>query len=719
MRPQQIKTNHIQRWFYALALFNLASISLTLWVTGRIMGNFAAAIAQNREWATRLSRYAELNNAAALANAPGNDVFDSKDVAAESAKLDAILAAYQGHRERARRELSALPERGDALRLLAELAAIDSGMDEMVGEARSIFASLRQGQPDQAGARMASMDRSFARMRESGQRLEQLVRAIQMRQLGQQQLVASALHRYQVAVSALLLLVVLAVVLFGRAAGQALQRGVRAVAEAELRGRELLQRIEARNRDLRLILDHVGQGLLTVSATGVLSAERSAIVDRWLGPHREGLTFWEYVRPMCGRFATLFEMGFDALQQDLLPRELLLEQMPRRLRCGGYHLQFEYHAIIERERERDDAPVSHLMMVVTDVTRQVEQERAEAEQRALLALVQRLLSNREAFCDFYQELAQLVQRVLDATDGGAELRRAIHTIKGSCAGFGVAHLAALCHDIETRMAEEPGGLSPSEREQLRGLWQGLDRHISKLFCGERTEGIVISQAELERLLERIWDGASRQTLALEVERLRLQPLEPRLLRLAEQTRDLAARFQKGPLEVTVDAGGVRVPGECWSRFFSACTHLVRNAVDHALDSGEERAARRKPAAAHIHYLARTEGSWLVLEFCDDGRGIPRDRVAEKARAMGLPVGDVADDRVLLELLCQDGLSTREEVSEVSGRGVGLAAVRAECQALGGAMSLRSIVGYGTRFTFRFPLVNQAGSSGSSPGMEAA
>lgn len=702
MDTPPIRTERTQRLFYALALFNLASIVVTLWVTQRIMSNFQDAIAQNREWATRLSAYAELNAVAGQGNAPGNDVFDSKDVAGEARRLDAVLALYQQHLRRSQGELRTLPQGGadasEPRRLMADLEAIDRGMTGMVGEARAIFSFLQRSDKDQAGARMATMDREFARMRDSGQSLERHVREIQMQRLSRQEATARALQHYQVGVSALLLLVVLAVVLFGRSAGAALQRSVEAVAAAEAESRALLARIELRNRDLRLILDHVNQGLLTLSPAGLMSPERSAIVDRWLGPHRDGVSFWEVVQPLAPAFASAFRMNFDELLQNIMPRELLLDQLPRRLSFGNRHLKIEYFAIAES----DAADLQHLMLVMTDISELVVQERAEAEQRALLALVQRLLQNREAFKEFYEELRGLLAQAQDEALPLLELRRVIHTIKGNASSYGVTTLTALCHQIEERMLETGGGVSPAERKELKERWERLDGHIGKLLPEGQARGLLLCDHDLDELLEHIWDGASRGALAARVQWLRLQPVEARLARLGDQAQDLARRLGKGAVEVTVDGGGVRIPAERFGAFFSACTHLVRNAVDHGLDTAEERAAANKPPRARLTLLAHLQAGALMLEIGDDGRGIDRERVAQRARALGLLVGDVRDDRVLTELLCHDGLSTKEEASEFSGRGVGLAAVRGECLALGGVMTVRSQPGHGSRFFFCFP-----------------
>jgi two-component system chemotaxis sensor kinase CheA len=103
-------------------------------------------------------------------------------------------------------------------------------------------------------------------------------------------------------------------------------------------------------------------------------------------------------------------------------------------------------------------------------------------------------------------------------------------------------------------------------------------------------------------------------------------------------------------------------------------------------------------------VATRDGDALVVEIADDGRGIDWSRVRDKATAAGLPANNQSD---LVEAVFADGVSTAQETTELSGRGVGLAAVRAACKSLGGAAELDSTPGQGTRFRFRVPVTKAA------------
>ena len=134
-------------------------------------------------------------------------------------------------------------------------------------------------------------------------------------------------------------------------------------------------------------------------------------------------------------------------------------------------------------------------------------------------------------------------------------------------------------------------------------------------------------------------------------------------------------------------------------FWSALVHLVRNAVDHGLESPAERILAGKPAAGALVLRTLREGDDVVLEVSDDGGGIDWSAVTARARSAGLPCDTPAD---LEAALFHDGLSTKDGVTELSGRGVGLGAMRGVCRDLGGTLDLTTTRGHGTTWRFRIP-----------------
>lgn len=207
-------------------------------------------------------------------------------------------------------------------------------------------------------------------------------------------------------------------------------------------------------------------------------------------------------------------------------------------------------------------------------------------------------------------------------------------------------------------------------------------------------------AERQAMLDR-----SLADLHAAVAGLRLAPLAPLFTRLTRQTRELAAQLGK-EAELTVAGGEVAVDKGIVDGLLEPLVHLLRNALDHGVETPEARVAAGKPARAALRLSARSEGPLAVIELSDDGRGLDLPRIRALAIERGLLSRDAApdlSDEATHELVFTPGFSTAGRVTDVSGRGVGLDAVRAAIGRLGGRVRLSSRPDAGTIAQLSVPL----------------
>ena len=187
--------------------------------------------------------------------------------------------------------------------------------------------------------------------------------------------------------------------------------------------------------------------------------------------------------------------------------------------------------------------------------------------------------------------------------------------------------------------------------------------------------------------------------------LRLVPVEPALDALSEHAERVAAQLGKD-LRVRIDAGGAQLERSLLEHLQEPIMHLIHNAVDHGVESVEVRKAAGKPETAKLEISARSIGPEVEFRVIDDGAGIDLDSVRARALERGLideATAKTASDDMLLPLLFESGFSTSATVSELSGRGVGLDAVRRAIEGLGGEVFVRSTRGRGTSFSICVPL----------------
>jgi two-component system chemotaxis sensor kinase CheA len=277
-------------------------------------------------------------------------------------------------------------------------------------------------------------------------------------------------------------------------------------------------------------------------------------------------------------------------------------------------------------------------------------------------------------------------------------KRTVHTLKGNCGLMGLSVVARLCHAIEEH-TEENGSPSDAVLEELETRWQAINEHITS-FVGNTTQRVIeVPEAEFTSLLAKISASKLAPEALQELMTWQLEPISKPFERLGEQAKSLAKRLGKGDIQVHIRSNGVRLEPDTWSPFFSEIAHLIRNSIDHGLETPDERVAQGKSATGALLFTASTTAHSLTLEFGDDGRGIDWKRIAEKAARIGLPHKTHGE---LLDALCHDGVSTRDEVTETSGRGVGMAALRQRIQQMNGTLEAQSNPNVGTTWVIRFP-----------------
>jgi two-component system chemotaxis sensor kinase CheA len=348
----------------------------------------------------------------------------------------------------------------------------------------------------------------------------------------------------------------------------------------------------------------------------------------------------------------------------------------------------------------------------------------------------------------------------------AELRRELHTLKGEARVVGLPDVAHAVHAVE-ELASAPGaekawselaaqldaledlafraGREPTEKDRAGGaavllerLLGGSDDAFVRVSLdalsglADTAAELRVGEADLRRLLDEIGgllsdrkrdlhatDTVLRRVLSrgrqLAFEQHhRLERLHDRL-RLSRMVR-LATLFEPFPravqklaeelgkeVDVVIDGASVEVDRQVLDVMKEPLVHLVRNALDHGLETPDERRGAGKAQRGRLALRARAVGANVIIEVEDDGRGIDVEQLAASLAARGVPSEIPEDDHALLELLCLHGVSTRSRVTELSGRGVGLDVVKRKTESVGGRLSLDTTQGRGTRFVLEVPM----------------
>jgi two-component system chemotaxis sensor kinase CheA len=452
--------------------------------------------------------------------------------------------------------------------------------------------------------------------------------------------------------------------------------------------KERTRDLDQRNQEMRLVLSNVDQGLVIVDREGVMGPERSAALTSWFG-QAGAEPLGSYIDRACPGFAGKLAMAWSQLLDGMLPIELNLAQLPDiAVAESGRHYALGYRPIGLSGDHFDK-----LLVIVSDITARVEKERSDAEQAQIIAMFEHVTGDRNGFLDFFEETDSTIERLTGKTQRDLTLEmRELHTLKGNFGLFGLKLLATLVHKLEDECIEAQRGPDAEQKLRLRAAWERVASRARTLL-GDGAMSMTVSRRDVEQLLEALRANMPYDELMGRVSRLLLDPVAPKLTRIGERARGLAERLGKGPVDIAVEADGVRAPGDIgW--LWVVLPHVVANSVDHGLDSADERANVGKNGPATLRLTAKERNRSLIIEIADNGRGIDWERVREKAKRAGLPHQTEQD---LIQALFSDGVSTKDEASEVSGRGIGLAAVAAACKEHGASVRVSTEPGQGTVF----------------------
>ena len=218
------------------------------------------------------------------------------------------------------------------------------------------------------------------------------------------------------------------------------------------------------------------------------------------------------------------------------------------------------------------------------------------------------------------------------------------------------------------------------------------------MIGQDVEGQVGERLQLaiDELQRNTWE------IQESVMSMRMLPLTATFNRFPRLVRDLAGKLGK-QVELVLQGGSTEIDKSLIEKIVDPLTHLVRNSIDHGIEMPDKRVAAGKPEKGTVILSAEQKGGSIIISIIDDGGGLHRDKILDKARSNGLTVSDDMPDSEVWQLIFQPGFSTAEAITDVSGRGVGMDVVRRNIESIGGRIDIESSAGEGSAFFIHLPL----------------
>lgn len=459
-------------------------------------------------------------------------------------------------------------------------------------------------------------------------------------------------------------------------------------------------KVSERTKAIRTILDHVSFGLLICDADlrvqagyskscnqimdcGDRSLEKTTLPELLQLDHRK-----------AENFGLLYQQIFDP---DFLLGDLAVDQLPSRFQLESKSIGLTGSVIND-----DKGKANGVLFCIADISNLVQAEEEIEKNRGLI----KMLSNRDSFRQFVQDVKVGFERTYESYQAKNEslLRRELHTLKGNMGVYGLSAIAGQIHVLEDetvikqpdiKRIEDAFKSFLDEHQDLLGVTYGVATDDSFVIPGKLVDHVETKAGALADAneLRNVFTDFFRM-IRLKRARTVFGPIE-------ESFSQLATRLGK-QAKLVVNGADTLVPNGAIG-VFKSLNHLLRNALDHGIEAPAERGA--KDETGTIMLSVTDDGHALKIEVRDDGRGISRKPLADKAKAKGI-VTDAQlvkmSDEEVYNLIFLEGVSTAQSVTDVSGRGVGMSAVKAAVEEAGGTIRIASQPGKGTIFTIEVP-----------------
>jgi len=466
--------------------------------------------------------------------------------------------------------------------------------------------------------------------------------------------------------------------------------------------------------DIQTMLQNMPQGLLSFDALNKVNPEYSA--------HLEKILETDQIAGNC-LIKLVFEdsnLGTDAISQISAVSGACVGE-------DAMNFEFNQHLLVnEIEKEMPNgskkaldlnwAPVvnefdvvEQILLCLRDVTELRKLSAESAEQKRELEIIGEILAvNHEKFHQFISSTksykAEIEDIIRDNPNGGLDainaMFRNMHTIKGNARTFGLKNLTDLVHSIESIYAEMRQPNSTVEWDQTRllddiaKLRQLVDHYAktNEVSLGRKGPGrrgdvekyLMVEHKQIQEainLLEKVSHSNIHdliETKSIVQRTLRLlgtEPLDAVFSSIVESLPALAQSLGKQEPEVSINNGNLQIKIQSIGVVKDIFTHLFRNCVDHGLEMPADRLANGKPAQGRIDVSMEVEDDQLKISIKDDGRGLALNKIRHKALANGLiQEHESLDDEKTAALIFQPGFSTADNLTDISGRGVGMDAV---------------------------------------------
>jgi len=489
---------------------------------------------------------------------------------------------------------------------------------------------------------------------------------------------------------------------------------------------------------VKSIMDNISQGIFNISLDGIISPGCSKELSNLFHKDLEEIEeksfddacLPELIANREGEFSNW--LNFVENAPDSMEWQEVVDLAPfheRQFSLNGEDkiYNFEYFKV-SNENE------TSIMIVIEDVTEQrlLEKQLSEArkEYESNLELLNNVMNlNSSELFSFLQECDHIMETVESISSNSEidndtvnKIFRGVHSLKGGASTLNFSNLSEIAHTVEDYLDDLRRETESADSKDIKSKVADIKNELNNIYSVvnrfniqkhshtpdvEKTVTINISDLDSIRIqLDETRDPNIGISL---IEDLKMIPLNQCEATLQNMVMDLTEKLdKKAALTITSEC---KLPYELFNRLSNPLIHLVRNSLDHGIESASEREKKGKNDIATIMIKSEEKDDQYVISIEDDGQGIQAEKVKDVALKKNLikPDADMSEEE-LIDLIFHPGLSTKNVVTEISGRGVGLDSVKHTIEELGGSLEVKNKKDFGTVFIIKIPSLANKGAA---------
>jgi two-component system chemotaxis sensor kinase CheA len=501
-------------------------------------------------------------------------------------------------------------------------------------------------------------------------------------------------------------------------------------AQTELKrySEQLEEMVEKRTNELKetnlfmkTMINSLEQGLFVFDEEGTCLPHYTRICDSIFDTTLKGQKVWDILSSTEMKKDAI-KTWADGIFKEMIPFDHYAKLGPISLiNNNSQHIELEYFAM-----RNDDDKIKGIVAVATDKTKEVEALREAKEESEKAKMITKLVSSKDQFISFLSTAKDMCKELkIETTKTPNEFNtrkvfNLIHSLKGGSSLFSIYSIEKIAHKYEDTLMQMRDNETLPSSEDIMFIKNGVNRIYYQL---------EIFMTECQKYLgDAVIDGISRIEIKLDValafaDKIKMntprnnlydefndqfikRSIQDYFSSYKDMVYDIAADQGKKIESFNLINGNLKIHPTYFGNLFNTLVHSFRNSIDHGLEDPMTRKSVNKTEGGNItiHFSIGhvDETDWLSINIIDDGQGIPPEVIREKLENINIAHKQLTDHEVIQHVFSQ-GLSTKEEVTELSGRGVGMDAIKGEVIDYGGHVEVYSQIGKGTQVVIVVPI----------------